>query len=323
MKRVIILILIMFFVFALYLALYAGYNDTGVNLLYKTFNLSSDTDSMLLTLFRYPRALKAVIAGSCLALAGMFMQAITKNPLAEPYVTGVSAGAGLGIVFSILVLNSSNFSFFGFIGALIVSLLVVCFSGFNKFSIAKLILVGLSINVFSSALMSFLILLNPEKSYTILLILSGGVTNNEIISNKILFMIFLIVILLCVYYVPKLNFLRLDTDLLAVNRKKKILYTISIIVLSAFLTSISVFAAGILGFVGIIVPQISKILLGQDYRYLFFSNLLIGSGLILIADYFARTIIYPLQVPLGVVISFIGAPIFVYFLTKKGDLFND
>ncbi len=322
-KKIVISISAVILLVSLYLALFAGYNDIGINLFKKAFNLNNDTDSMILSLLRYPRTLKALIAGSSLALAGMFMQAVTKNPLAEPYITGVSSGAGLGIVLSILFFNTINYSIFGFLGALIASFLVIIFSGFSKFSITKLILIGLSINVFVSAIMSLIILINPMKSYTMMLILSGGVTNNEIISNKILIIIFIIFLLLSALFVPKLNFLRLDSSLLETNKNKKYFYSAIIIVLSALLTSTSVFCAGILGFIGIIAPQISKMLLGQDYRYLFISNILIGSSLVLLADFMARTIIYPLQMPLGLVIAFIGAPIFVYFLTKKGDMFND
>lgn len=318
-----IIILLIILLISLYLAMYAGYKDFGYNMLYKAFNLNSDTDSMILTILRYPRALKAFIAGGCLALAGMFMQSVSKNPLAEPYITGISAGAGLGIVLSILLFNSSNYSIFGFIGALISSALVIIFSGLSRFSITKLILIGLSMNIFVSSLISLIILVNPLKSYMMMLILSGGVTNNEIISNKMLVIVFCLLMLASAIFIPKLNYLRLDSELLETNKNRKYLYTVIIIIIASFLTSLSVFAAGILGFVGIIAPQISRMLLGQDYRWLFIANTLIGGSLILLADFAARTVIYPLQVPLGLVVAFIGAPIFVYFLTRKGDMFRD
>lgn len=322
-KSTILIILFIGTLLSLYLALYAGYNDFGYNLLWKAFHLDNDSDSMILTLLRYPRALKAFIAGVCLALAGMFMQSVSKNPLAEPYITGISSGAGLGIVLSILLFNSQNYSIFGFAGALLSSAIVILFSGLSRFSITKLILIGLSMNIFVSALISLIILVNPNKSYTMMLILSGGVTNNEIISNKILFIAFLVVLALSALIVPKLNYLRLDSNLIDSDKRSKYFYTITVIILSALLTSISVFSAGILGFVGIIAPQISRIIFGQDYRWLFISNAFLGSTLILLADFTARTIIYPLQVPLGLVVAFIGAPIFVYFLTRKGDMFRD
>ena len=322
-KISVIIILFIILILSLYLAMYAGYKDIGINMLYKAFNLGDDTESVILSVLRYPRALKAFIAGCCLALSGMFMQSVSKNPLAEPYITGISAGAGLGIVLSILLFNSANYSAFGFIGALLSSAIVIVFSGFSKFSITKLILIGLSMNIFVSSLISLIILVNPLKSYMMMLILSGGVTNNEIISNKMLLILFLLALVVSAIFIPKLNYLRLDSDLLEANKSKKYLYTVIIIVLASFLTSLSVFAAGILGFVGIIAPQISRMLLGQDYRWLFVANILIGSCLILFADFIARTVIYPLQVPLGLVVAFIGAPVFVYFLTRKGDMFRD
>ena len=95
------------------------------------------------------------------------------------------------------------------------------------------------------------------------------------------------------------------------------------VILSAFLTSISVFAAGILGFVGIVSPLLAKMFCGQDYRVLFFTNILLGSIILLTANILSTQLIYPLQVPLGVVVAFIGAPIFIFFLLKKGGIFND
>ena len=259
-KSLILIILFIITTVSLYLAMYAGYNDIGVNMLYKAFNLDNDSDSMILTFLRYPRALKALIAGVCLALAGMFMQSITKNPLAEPYITGISSGAGLGIVLSILFFNSQNYSLFGFLGAMISSLVVIFFSGFSRFSITKLILVGLSVNIFVSSLISLIILVNPMKSYTMMLILSGGVTNNEIISNKALSIIFIFVFLLSLIFVPKLNYLRLDSSLLETDKKSKYSYTLIMILLSSFLTSISVFSAGILGFVGYCATNIKNVI---------------------------------------------------------------
>lgn len=322
-KFVILIILSVIFITCLYLSLFAGYKDVGINYLIKVFHLSSDSDSIILEVLRFPRALKAVIAGSSLALAGMFMQSVSKNPLAEPYITGISSGAGLGIVLSILLFNSMNYSFFGFIGAILSSLLVILISGFSRFAITKLILIGLSLNIFVSSLISLIILMNPNKAYVMMLILSGGLTNSEMISDKSLFAMFLVGLVFSLFLIPKLNFMRLDDELVLSFRGKRTFYTILILITSAFLSSISVFAAGILGFVGIIAPQISRMIVGQDFRWLFFVNIFIGSSLILFADFISRIVIYPLQVPLGLIVAFIGAPIFVVFLTKKGGIFND
>jgi len=317
-KKILILTAsVVFMLFCLYISLFCGYKDNGIDFI-KHLTEKNGEDFLIFELLRAPRALKAVIAGSCLSLAGLFMQAITKNPLAEPYITGISSGAGLAIVLSILFFGGSNYSFWGFVGAFLSSVTVILFAGLNKFSLTKLILVGLSVNIFVSSLISLLIIMNGERAYPLMLILSGGLTNNTIISNKILFAFFVFAILLCIFIIPKLNFLRLDKDLVMSSNANKDFYIVFIIVLSSFLTSLSVFSAGIIGFVGIIIPQLSKLLVGQDFRWLFLINIFLGSGLMLISDYISRVVLYPLEIPLGLTIALLGVPVFIFFLTKKG-----
>lgn len=327
-KNLVLIILLLIFLICLYVDIFVGYKNSGVNLIFKafhskTFLLTNDPDSIILKVLRFPRALKAIIAGASLALAGLFMQSVSKNPLAEPYITGISSGAGLGIVLSIVLFNSSNYSLFGFLGALLSSFLVISFAGLNKFSITKLVLVGLSLNVFVSSLISLIVLACPDKSYTMMLILSGGFNNSDVISNKSLLVLFILILTVCCFLIPKFNFLRLDDNLVISSKKKRNLYIILIIIASSFLASLSVFAAGILGFIGIIAPQTSRMIVGQDFRYLFPANILLGSSFVLLSDFISRTAIYPLQLPLGLVIAFIGAPVFVFFLTKRGNIFND
>lgn len=317
-----LIILILILLICLYLSLFVGYStfSKNPNLF---FDLSNETNKTILNLLRIPRTIKAFIAGGCLSIAGMFIQALSKNPLAEPYLTGISSGAALGIILSIMLFSGTNYSLFGFIGALFTSLLVISISGFNRYSIAKLILIGLSLNVFVGAIISLITLLNPEKSYTMMLILSGGITDSEAIPIKSLVIMFSLLMISCVYVIPKLNLFRLDENLILISKKRKIIFSILTLLIASFLTSISVFTAGILGFVGIIIPQISRILFGYDYRWLVASNLILGASFLILCDFLARFLAYPIQIPLGLVIAFIGAPIFVFFLTNKRGLFND
>lgn len=307
-KIVIFVLLIAAFLISLYFSLFYG--------------IDADNKSLILSYIRIPAIIKTIVAGSSLALAGMFLQAVSKNPLADPYLTGLSSGAGLGIVISILCFNSINYSLFGFVGAIISAFLVILLSGFSKFSITKLILIGLSINIFASSIISFLILSNPEKAYAMTLILSGGFSSAEI-SNKILVGLFVAGLLISGIFIPKLNLMRLDEKLIFSSQKQIYKYNIIFVILSAFLTSISVFTAGILGFIGIIAPLLSLMLFGRDYRLLFFSNVFIGAILLLISHIMSHYLLYPIQIPLGIVVAFIGAPIFIFFLLKKGGIFND
>lgn len=291
-KGKILIFLFIIFLLCLYLSLFENYQS---EIIYKYI--------------RIPNTIKSVIAGSTLALSGMFLQAISKNPLAEPYLTGISSGAALGIVISILYFDG-NFSLFGFFGAIIAALCVILFCGLSKFSVKKLILTGLSFNIFASSIIGFLILLYADKTYSLTMILTGGFSNIDI-SNQALLLILIAGILISSLFVPRLNYLRLDLG------TEKNSYIIAVVVLCALLTSFSVYALGIIGFVGIIAPHISRIIFGNDYRYLYFSNILIGSSFLLFANYLSRTVLYPQQVPIGIITALIGVPIFIFFLIRK------
>lgn len=291
-KGKILIFLFIIFLLCLYLSLFENYQS---EIIYKYI--------------RIPNTIKSIIAGSTLALSGMFLQAISKNPLAEPYLTGISSGAALGIVISILFFDG-NFSLFGFFGAIIAALCVILFCGLSKFSVKKLILTGLSFNIFASSIIGFLILLYADKTYSLTMILTGGFSNIDI-SNQALLLILIAGILISSLFVPRLNYLRLDLG------TEKNSYIIAVVVLCALLTSFSVYALGIIGFVGIIAPHISRIIFGNDYRYLYFSNILIGSSFLLFANYLSRTVLYPQQVPVGIITALIGVPIFIFFLIRK------
>ncbi len=280
------------------------------------YNLTPENNSIIFEFIRVPNTLKAIIAGASLALAGMILQAITRNPLADPYLTGLSSGAGLGIAMSILYFNSINYSLFGFVGAILTAILVICLSGFSKFSISKLILIGISINILASSIIAFLILTNAEKAYAMTLILSGGFSSADT-SIHLLIALFIMALTTCIILIPKLNLMRVDSVLTFNSFKKVIKYNIIFIILSAFLTSLAVFTAGILGFIGIIVPHLSKILVGNDFRILFFTNTILGGFLLLLSNLISTNLIAPMQIPLGIVIAFIGVPIFIFFLLRR------
>ncbi len=322
-KILIICVLTLIFCVLLYISAFVGNNDFGFHLLKKSFHLNGDSDSILLEVLRFPRVFKAVIAGSSLALSGMMLQAVSKNPLAEPFITGISAGAGLGIVASVLFFGGFAYSLLGFIGAMFAALFVILFCGIGKFTVTKLILTGLSVNMFASSIISFILLKNPDNTYALTYLLTGNISENTGVSNLTLFVLFIVIIALSALMMPKLNFLRLDDDFLPDLKNKRKVYNVVLIILSAILAGMSVLTVGILSFVGIIAPQITRMLVGVDYRYAFFVNILIGSSFILFSDFVSRTIIYPMQIPLGIVVAFVCSPIFIYFLAKKGGLLND
>ncbi|MFH0703344.1 MAG: iron ABC transporter permease [bacterium] len=318
-KILIISSCIAFFIISLCLALFFGHTNLCIQDILD-FITGKNTDNVqILQLLRIPRVAKAIIAGSCLAISGMFMQTITKNPLVEPYITGVSSGAGIALVIAILFgLNPAHYSFFAFIGALISSSIVITFTGWNKFSLVKLILVGLAINIFAGSVISAIILTHSEKTFSMMMILSGNLSSSVFVSKSV-FIAYFFAMLACVFMLPKLNFLRLDNNIVNALNTNTNGYYIFFIILSSLLAALSVCAAGILGFVGILIPHISKLLIGQDFRWLFFVNILLGSSIVLFSDFMARSLIYPSEIPLGLILAFVGAPIFICFLVFKGS----
>ena len=216
-KRVIIfLVLIIIFCVGLYFSLF--------------YRLDIASKDIIFSFIRVPAVLKAIISGSALALAGMFLQAVSKNPLADPYLTGLSSGAGLGITLSILLFSATNYSLFGFVGALCAAVIVISLSGFSKFSVTKLILIGLSLNIFASSIISFLILTNADKAYALSLVLTGGFSNADV-SNKFLLILFLVALVITGFFIPKLNLLRLDSKLVLSSNEKTNKYNIIFVIL--------------------------------------------------------------------------------------------
>jgi len=317
-KQLIMLACLIIFGLCIYFSVFFGHTILNLTDLINYISGKSTDNTFILEYLRLPRCFNAIVAGSCLALAGLFMQTTTKNPLAEPYITGVSSGAGLALIMVILYdISPAYYPLASFMGAMLSSLIVLGFAGLNKFSMVKLILTGLSINIFTSSLISLLMLTNVDKTHSMMMILAGNLTNKLNIFKPLLIM-FGICLILCIYIIPKLNFLRLDNNMVSALSQNTNKYNIFIVVLSSILASVSVCAAGILGFIGIIVPHISRLLFGFDFRWLFFANILIGSSLILFSDYLARTITYPMELPLGLILSIIGAPIFVMCIIVRG-----
>jgi len=318
----ILILCILIFLVCLYFDLFQGYIKISVNDLWDFITDKDTSNTQILSLIRFPKIFKAVIAGVSLATAGLFMQVLSKNPLVEPYITGVSSGAGLALVLAILLnLSPSYYSLCAFLGAIAIASVVVSFAGYKKFSITKLILIGLSINIFASSIISALILLNASKAYSMLVILSGNL-NNSLAGIKTLGVIFIITMILSIFMVPKLNFFKLDFSIVNALTKNPHKHFIFLVILSAVLAATSVCAAGIIGFVGIIIPHLSRIIIGYDLRWVFVISSLLGASIILFSDYLARTVLFPTELPIGLVVAMIGAPIFLILLIISRKKFN-
>ncbi|MDF2567438.1 MAG: fecCD transport family protein [Oscillospiraceae bacterium] len=291
------------------------------------FSNENDINVKIIKDVRIPRALSAALVGGFLAVSGAMMQGITRNPIAEPSVMGVTQGATftIAIAFALqrlipkLALGSFALMIFSFFGAAISGLLVYYMSSRRggKVNPVKLALAGTAIGTLLISLalgMSMYLNMAQELSFWI----SGGLTGAKWQGTILLFIVGSIGVLLAIIMSPKITILSLGEDVaigLGENTNKVRFVCILIIIL---LTGASVSVAGNIVFVGLIIPQIVKKIVGCDYKYIIPGSLVLGAVLLVYSDIFARMINAPYETPIGSLTALIGVPVFIYFV-RKGD----
>jgi len=299
---------------AIFISLQVG--GSSINL----FSLS-ETGKNILFNIRIPRIILGIAAGLVLATSGGVLQGMLHNPLAEPYLLGISSGAALGSIIGLLLKKIYLMPLFGFLGALITMILVWKIAQKNRYiDKTRLILAGVVVNMFFSAIIAFLMSIFHKDLAQIFSILMGNL--GFIFSQSTSFLLWMItgfsivgVIVLCFFSV-KLNILstgEYSAETLGVNvyKTQKFLF-----ILTSFLVGIIVSFVGIIGFVGLIIPHIARLLIGSDNRYMLPLSALLGASFLVICDTIARSVMV-IEIPVGVVTALFGAPFFVYLLKRK------
>jgi iron complex transport system permease protein len=287
-------------------------------------------DYELVVGIRLPRVLLAAIVGAALACAGLVLQAILRNPLADPYILGISSGAGLGVTIAVLVgagatvFGVSTTAAFAFVGSVGAVWLVWTIGHFTvKSQVTGLILAGVVVNAFFSAVMMFLIsVARSEQFYSTVLWLMGNITEKRwpalaasagcIVAG--VFGLFRIS--------HRLNILSFGDEharSLGVDPARTKTFAL---VLAALITAVAVGLSGLIGFVGLIVPHATRLVFGPEHRQLVPLGALVGAAFLVAADTLARTIVAPAQMPVGVITAIAGGPFFLLLLaryTKKSS----
>lgn len=310
---------ILFFFFALSLLLALSTGPVRISL----FALSPRDQTILLNL-RLPRALASFFVGGGLALSGAVFQGLFRNPLADSYLLGISSGASLGAAAALVLGFTSplamftGVSFFSFLGSLLALSLVFYFgSREGYFSVFRLLLSGLGVGLFFSSLVALLMMMAEEELKALIFFFMGGFASSgwETAGVAIALVPVCVGITLC--YARELNVLLLGEETAlssGVNTKRvQAIYA----VLAAFLTSISVSVAGLIGFVGLIVPHIVRMVFGADHRILLPFTFLLGGTFLILCDTIAKVVLAPSELPVGVVTSLFGVPVFLYLLKKE------
>lgn len=295
---------------------------TGVEIIEPSW--SKATENIVWNL-RMPRTLLGVLAGAGFALAGIMMQALTKNPLANPYILGISSGATTGAVMVIVlggiqVLGINSPAMGAFVGALGTSIVVFVLASRNGgMSSTRLVLIGVSISALFSSITSFIIFTasNQNKVTTALFWMTGSLSGGRFENLAAPALGVLLSFIFIVVFSRGLNSLLLGEDVaktLGVNTKA---LKNTILVLSSVLTGFLVANTGIIGFVGLIIPHVARTLVGSDHKRVATLSLLLGPILVIWADVLARLVGRPEEIPLGVITAFLGAPFFIWLIQRN------
>jgi len=280
-------------------------------------------DELILFSVRLPRILFAGIVGASLSLGGVVFQALLRNPLADPYVLGISGGAALGAIIGIVIGAGSYYlglPALAFGGALITVLLVFLVAGGSRGMLLdnSLLLAGVVVNAFFSAAILFsLSVVNSLELHSISFWLMGDLsraTPNEIAAAAV----FLFIGFALIYaQARKLNLMVQGEETaghLGVNvRTTKYI----LLVVTSLVTAVAVSMAGIIGFVGIMVPHMMRLAVGSDHRLLLPVAALFGASFLVAADAVARVILAPSELPVGVITALCGAPYFIFLMRRK------
>lgn len=288
-----------------------------INRVYPLFNTESFPVNAELTIFyiRLPRILGSALCGIGLTVAGIIFQSILRNPMAEPYVLGVSSGAALGAACSILFSLYYTVPVFALIGALLSSLLVIFISG-QSYNTNKIILFGVSINFLFSSVLTLLISLNHDQASDILFWTMGSFAALNYAELGIILICVMFSITLTLLHRKELNLFSLGSSTansLGLNVKK---YRVLLLSMASLLTGVIVSFTGIIGFTGLIIPHLTRLLVGPEHKRLILFSLPTGAIFMIFCDTIARSLLSN-ELPVGVVTSIIGAPLFIYLLRRK------
>lgn len=287
------------------------------------------SEELILLRVRLPRVLTAGVIGAALSVAGVLFQGLFRNPMAEPYVLGTSGGAALGAAFGIFLFPHSSILGFSaaaslaFVGSIIT---IVCVYGLarvgGKTPTVPLLLAGLAISVVLSEASSALVYLRDEISWnarSLALWLHGSIAAVSWSQLLIASCMLLVGGLLSIPLRTALNALALGEDYAQQLGVRVEFARAAIIVVASLLTSSAVLLGGVIGFVGLLVPHVVRLIIGPEHGRLLLFSALAGASYLIIADAFARTVIAPSELPVGILTALLGGPLLLYLLrrTKK------
>ena len=285
---------------------------------------ASKTEEAIVTSIRIPRILLSLVVGAALGVSGAVMQGLFRNPMADPGIIGVSTGGALGAVIAIasgaqaiFILALPTMSFVGAAGALAMVYAVASLGG--RFSMAALLLTGVALSAFMAAIISAIILFTSDlqAQREMLFWLAGGLGASTWNDVRIALPIILLGIAVAVVFARDLNLMMVSEEEARALGVRVGLTRNTLLLIASLITGTAVAFSGAIAFVGLIAPHTLRLIVGADHRVLVPLSALGGGVFLLAADTLARTVIAPVEIPVGVVTALVGAPFFVLLLARN------
>jgi iron complex transport system permease protein len=308
---------------AMFLGISMGSTTSGIKMVFQSLLKTKESDPMIDTIIwqiRFPRVLLAALVGAALSLGGLVFQALLRNPLAEPYILGISGGSAIGAIIGILM-GFSRFpgvSLTAFAGSIAILLLILIMSsGQTILKKDALLLSGVMVNAFCAAVIMFLVSMTQDsRLHNIIFWLMGDLSMVDMGHAGILAAIVCPCFIMIFWFSNSMNLLLMGKEMaqtLGVNIK---IVTVILLITTSFMVSATVSYCGLVGFVGLVVPHLLRLVFGPDHRVLVPACVLGGGAYLVFCDLLARVLPKQGEMPAGVITAMIGAPLFIFLLKK-------
>lgn len=277
------------------------------------------THGQILMNIRLPRTLVAALVGIDLALSGAILQAIMKNPLADPHIIGISSGAGLmGIIVMLLFPeHSALITPAAFLGAMGAAMLIYILAWKNGIQPIRIILAGVAVSAFLGAGISALMILYSDRVHSALMWMVGGLSARSWPHVAMLWPYTLVGGILALLSARQLNILQLGDEMAKSLGLRVELTRLLLTAVAALLAASAVSVVGLLGFVGLIVPHMARLIVGSDHRVLLLASAILGAAVLMYSDTVARVAFAPVELPVGILMAALGAPFFLFLLRRQ------
>ena len=320
-KRTIIIILFAALAFAGFIfSIVAGSVDIPLAEIWQSINgTHGGVHEKIIMNIRLPRTVVAVLVGINLSLSGAILQAVMKNPLADPHIIGISSGAGLAGIAILLMLPDESWLVtpVAFLGAMAAAVCIYILAWKNGIRPVRIILAGVAVSAFLGAGISALMIFYSDRVHSALMWMVGGLSARSWPHVEMMWPYTLLGVLLALIGARSINILQLGDDIAKGLGLRVELTRILLTAVAALLAASAVSVVGLLGFVGLIVPHAARLMVGTDYRFLLPASAILGAAVVTISDTIARVAFSLVELPVGILMAVFGAPFFLFLLRRE------